>query len=210
MDLINYTLAFLVLFFTTIVTTLSEENTSSRLIDDAATFVPNSDSVAAISDNNSSDAVDNVNYTETVDLSITLPVSSELSFEEACLSEANRGPCTSELVRFFYDPKTRRCRQFIYSGCEGNKNQFSTEADCLQTCTQQVDTNSENGNDGQEQNENYSNQKLPSNDADGSILTLDSGNGETSFTFAAEYPFIQLKAVDISDFQLRYIYLNSH
>ena len=34
-------------------------------------------------------------------------------------------------------------------------------------------------------------------------LTLDNGDGKTSFTFLSESPFIQLNAEDIVDFKLR-------
>ncbi|XP_059351285.1 axotactin-like isoform X3 [Daphnia carinata] len=118
-----------------------------------------------------------------------------------CQAPADPGPCTAELIKFFYDSTAQRCRQFIYGGCDGNENNFVTEAECLQTCGHALV--------GQPLRDNYNNDfptdTSPSYADKDEILTLANGQGETSFTFSAEYPFIQLKAVDISAFKLRQI-----
>ena len=50
--------------------------------------------------------------------------------ENPCHSAPDPGPCSAELVRFFYDVKSNQCRQFIFGGCQGNGNRFITENDC--------------------------------------------------------------------------------
>lgn len=116
-----------------------------------------------------------------------------------CYMPADPGPCTAEHIKFFYDSTSRRCRQFIYGGCDGNANNFASEANCLQVCahveTRQRLIKDTNGNADQ--------LDIFTDGVNQEMLTLANGHEETSFTFSAEYPFIQLKAIDISDFKLR-------
>ncbi|GFU46173.1 hypothetical protein TNCV_2155161 [Trichonephila clavipes] len=35
---------------------------------------------------------------------------------------------------FYYDPQLRACLPFIYSGCGGNNNRFSSRTECLSVC----------------------------------------------------------------------------
>jgi hypothetical protein len=194
MDRDNYTLVYLLLFFAAVtITSQSEQKKSNNDDHSNDSVVP-----VTVASNSSEAAVENP--TEILEDVITLTISSK---EDFCLMTADPGPCTAEEIRFFYDSQTLRCRQFIYSGCGGNNNQFKTEAECLETCISNKSFDNHPLNQEGQSNENDISGKLLLN-GDGSILTLENGNGETSFTFAAEYPFIQLKAVDISDFQLRY------
>ena len=197
MDRVNYTLVYLLLLIVAVtITSQSEQNESKN-------DEPDNDSVApTIGTSSNSNEAAAENPTEILEDVIALTASMS-SQEDSCLMTADPGPCTSEEIRFFYDSKTLRCRQFIYGGCAGNNNQFKTEAECLETCVPNKSFENHSLNQDGQTNDNYISGKLPLN-GDGSILTLENGNGETSFTFAAEYPFIQLKAVDISDFQLRY------
>ena len=45
-----------------------------------------------------------------------------------------RGPCRGSLRRYFYNTRMKTCRQFIYGGCGGNKNNFLTWDDCNVRC----------------------------------------------------------------------------
>jgi hypothetical protein len=129
------------------------------------------------------------------DLSLMHPT--EETIAHVCQIPADPGPCTGELIRFFYDSTALRCRQFIYGGCEGNKNNFGTEVDCTQTCAHAVVDQPFRDN-----SQNDFPTDISTGDKD-QMLTLANGHSETSFTFSSEYPFIQLKAVDISEFKLR-------
>lgn len=122
--------------------------------------------------------------------------------QNPCILSPDPGPCTAEQVRFFFDAKSKRCRQFIYGGCEGNENQFTAEEDCLKTCVTAAEPIEHH------RHEDHAPLSVGSpgrmdDAATQDMLTLTNGNGETSFTFAAEYPFIQLTAADIVGFNIR-------
>lgn len=52
-----------------------------------------------------------------------------------CLHPPMRGNCGMEPdVRYFYNKLTNDCGQFIYTGCEGSKNDFDTYNQCRETC----------------------------------------------------------------------------
>ncbi|XP_039766006.1 papilin-like [Ornithorhynchus anatinus] len=44
------------------------------------------------------------------------------------------GNCNMWKPRFFYNVATKRCERFMYSGCQGNQNNFLTKAKCLRSC----------------------------------------------------------------------------
>lgn len=52
-----------------------------------------------------------------------------------CYLPSERGGCSESLVRWFYDRSDGVCKQFQYSGCQGNGNQFRTEAECVYSCS---------------------------------------------------------------------------
>ncbi|XP_041919758.1 kunitz-type protease inhibitor 2 [Alosa sapidissima] len=51
-----------------------------------------------------------------------------------CLIPSDPGRCRAAFPMFYYDSKTRSCRQFIYGGCGGNANRFTSEEYCMKTC----------------------------------------------------------------------------
>ncbi|KAE9545903.1 hypothetical protein FO519_010885, partial [Halicephalobus sp. NKZ332] len=51
-----------------------------------------------------------------------------------CTGGSEPGPCTNEIQRWFYDEETQNCRQYTYSGCGGNGNNYPTEAACQRRC----------------------------------------------------------------------------
>lgn len=148
------------------------------------------------------------NYDEAADVTTNvslMPAATQTITKHVCQMEADPGPCTAELIKFFYDSTSQRCRQFIYGGCDGNENNFVTEDDCLRTCSHTSAGQIVSQPFGENDNNDFPTDTSPDQDTlKQQFLTLAKGRGETSFTFSSEYPFIQLKAVDISEFRLRY------
>jgi len=44
------------------------------------------------------------------------------------------GPCEATMPRFYYNSATKSCESFTYGGCQGNRNNFHTKAQCETTC----------------------------------------------------------------------------
>lgn len=44
------------------------------------------------------------------------------------------GPCRAMFRKYYYDADAGMCKEFVYGGCDGNKNQFDMEEDCESTC----------------------------------------------------------------------------
>ncbi|XP_040004773.1 tissue factor pathway inhibitor a isoform X2 [Xiphias gladius] len=57
-----------------------------------------------------------------------------LTPKEVCFSPVNRGTCLGSERRFAYNPKTKRCQIFYYSGCGGNTNNFRSRRQCIRKC----------------------------------------------------------------------------
>ncbi|XP_054726012.1 papilin isoform X2 [Anastrepha obliqua] len=44
------------------------------------------------------------------------------------------GRCEDHIIRWYFDERDKRCYEFEFTGCRGNRNNFVTEAECLQWC----------------------------------------------------------------------------
>lgn len=53
---------------------------------------------------------------------------------EECLLPPHRGPCQLELSRWYYDSTVKKCKKFIYGGCQTNGNMFKTKPLCTRYC----------------------------------------------------------------------------
>ncbi|KAG8171057.1 hypothetical protein JTE90_025924 [Oedothorax gibbosus] len=53
---------------------------------------------------------------------------------DVCSLRSQRGTCNNNTLRHFYHRFTGKCFPFIYSGCDGNGNNFRTAEECMQRC----------------------------------------------------------------------------
>lgn len=44
------------------------------------------------------------------------------------------GNCSQQITRYYYDVQSGKCKQFVYSGCNGNLNNFELEDECNLRC----------------------------------------------------------------------------
>ncbi|XP_048463346.1 hedgehog-interacting protein [Rhincodon typus] len=51
-----------------------------------------------------------------------------------CQQPRKHGNCNTPVRRWFFNADTRQCEQFLYRGCQGNKNRFSSYEECVKTC----------------------------------------------------------------------------
>lgn len=51
-----------------------------------------------------------------------------------CELPKSPGPCKATYDRWFYNSKSKSCEQFIYGGCEGNRNNFVMSDECQNMC----------------------------------------------------------------------------
>ncbi|XP_075723107.1 kunitz-type serine protease inhibitor A-like isoform X2 [Rhipicephalus microplus] len=52
----------------------------------------------------------------------------------SCYKETETGRCRARQPSWYFDSSRGHCKVFIYGGCDGNKNRFSTEEECMGTC----------------------------------------------------------------------------
>jgi len=53
---------------------------------------------------------------------------------DTCLLPREPGNCLAAIPSFFFNTTSGVCEQFTYGGCNGNRNRFSTGAECQRTC----------------------------------------------------------------------------
>jgi hypothetical protein len=53
---------------------------------------------------------------------------------DACTFPIDSGPCDAAIRRFGFDQDTGLCLPFLYGGCEGNANNFTTPVECYKRC----------------------------------------------------------------------------
>ncbi|CAG5131354.1 unnamed protein product, partial [Candidula unifasciata] len=51
-----------------------------------------------------------------------------------CNKRAVAGPCSNYTRFYYYNTVNSMCQAFMYSGCGGNDNRFSTLRQCKSTC----------------------------------------------------------------------------
>ncbi|XP_065281484.1 papilin-like [Dermacentor albipictus] len=61
-----------------------------------------------------------------------------VDFETSCKPTADRGPCKGYFPRWWFNVNTGQCEQFIYGGCQGNKNNYPTRMACETSCLRRL------------------------------------------------------------------------
>lgn len=56
------------------------------------------------------------------------------NLDDACILPKDAGPCRAAFKRYFFDKTIGQCKQFIYGGCLGNKNNFLSLKECQIKC----------------------------------------------------------------------------
>ncbi|KAJ8253121.1 hypothetical protein GJAV_G00209350 [Gymnothorax javanicus] len=61
-------------------------------------------------------------------------ISSDAYRPAFCHSPIDKGTCDDSIRRYIYNPRKKRCQIFHYSGCGGNRNNFTSKRQCMRTC----------------------------------------------------------------------------
>lgn len=51
-----------------------------------------------------------------------------------CHSPKEEGSCSASVTRYYYNPQSKACEEFAYTGCGGNSNNFVSLKDCNSVC----------------------------------------------------------------------------
>lgn len=51
-----------------------------------------------------------------------------------CSLAKDSGPCKANMARFYYNSTMGMCQEFVYGGCQGNRNRFMTYESCMGQC----------------------------------------------------------------------------
>ncbi|EYC10388.1 hypothetical protein Y032_0056g2719 [Ancylostoma ceylanicum] len=51
-----------------------------------------------------------------------------------CYQKIKQGPCLAYFPRYAFDASIGECVEFVYGGCRGNGNRFSSKSECERTC----------------------------------------------------------------------------
>ncbi|KAF8763272.1 Kunitz-type serine protease inhibitor like protein [Argiope bruennichi] len=54
--------------------------------------------------------------------------------EKNCDDKPDTGPCRANIRSYYYDRDSNLCKEFVYGGCQGNGNRYSTEEECEHEC----------------------------------------------------------------------------
>ncbi|KAL3985162.1 Kunitz/Bovine pancreatic trypsin inhibitor domain family protein [Acanthocheilonema viteae] len=57
---------------------------------------------------------------------------------DVCMMKVDRGQCELGVTKWYYNMDTGQCHVFIYTGCGGNGNRFSSKAECQHLCTSEI------------------------------------------------------------------------
>ncbi|KAK8781292.1 kunitz-like toxin PcKuz1 [Amblyomma americanum] len=55
-------------------------------------------------------------------------------YPDGCKEPQKVGPCNTIVLRYYFNPVTKKCEQFKWGGCCPNCNNFATLQECQRTC----------------------------------------------------------------------------
>ncbi|KAM3920699.1 kunitz-type protease inhibitor 1 isoform 1-T1 [Leptodactylus fuscus] len=70
---------------------------------------------------------------------VTITVLTEEETEEYCHAPKKVGRCRGSFQRWWYNPEVKECVEFVFGGCNPNRNNYVRKEDCRQTCVNSVD-----------------------------------------------------------------------
>ncbi|XP_050693160.1 axotactin-like isoform X4 [Eriocheir sinensis] len=106
---------------------------------------------------------------------------------KSCTQPPDVGTCRGSFPKFYYDPASRSCLQFIYGGCRGNANVFQTAQECYEKCD--PIGFSRTGGTGKDD-----------------YLMLHDGRGKTEFTFPGHDAAVRVNDASLAAFSVRNVY----
>uniref|UniRef100_A0A158R656 Kunitz/Bovine pancreatic trypsin inhibitor domain protein n=1 Tax=Syphacia muris TaxID=451379 RepID=A0A158R656_9BILA len=53
---------------------------------------------------------------------------------DSCDEDEDPGPCQQFQIRWYWDKLEKKCKEFHYGGCLGNRNRFESKKECLKQC----------------------------------------------------------------------------
>ncbi|KAM9385345.1 tissue factor pathway inhibitor 2 [Pholidichthys leucotaenia] len=51
-----------------------------------------------------------------------------------CLDPLDKGKCSASITRYYYSRATKKCEEFLYTGCGGSSNNFVSLQSCSDVC----------------------------------------------------------------------------
>ena len=61
-----------------------------------------------------------------------------VAYPVICLLPSAHGPCANWTTRWYFVAVVGKCNRFWYGGCQGNKNSFASEEECMRACHKSV------------------------------------------------------------------------
>uniref|UniRef100_A0A3Q3FVJ0 Si:dkey-117n7.5 n=1 Tax=Labrus bergylta TaxID=56723 RepID=A0A3Q3FVJ0_9LABR len=59
---------------------------------------------------------------------------SAVSAADRCLEPMSEGSCSEYALLWYFHPRSGKCRPFLFGGCGGNRNRFSSRQECQSWC----------------------------------------------------------------------------
>ncbi|OQV22023.1 Papilin, partial [Hypsibius exemplaris] len=69
---------------------------------------------------------------------ITAHATRENLLNSVCQLRPQRGNCRSAIIRWYFDQDSQGCLEFVFSGCNGNENNYANRQECEQRCSSEA------------------------------------------------------------------------